>query len=107
MLSSLLCALAVKTQKYFPNFRPKRVIAGNQATRYYHRWLEIRINLLMNVESKYCDDCNISVKAVTHYRVIRRYFANFLLQAGSLWNLSPIGPFLIGNEPNVGRMFAI
>ena len=70
LFSSLLCALAVKTQKYFPNFHPKRMIAENQATRYYHRWLEIRINLIMNVESKYCDDCNISVKAVTHYRVI-------------------------------------
>ena len=43
------------------------MIAGNQAMRYYHRRPEIRINLLMNVESKYCDDCNISVKAVTHY----------------------------------------
>ena len=31
---------------------------------YYHRWLEI--NLLTNLESKYCDDFNISVKAVMH-----------------------------------------
>ena len=25
---------------------------------------------VMNVESKYCDDCNISVKAITLHRVI-------------------------------------
>ena len=32
--------------------------------------LKIRLNLLMNAESKYCDDCNISAKAATHYRMI-------------------------------------
>ena len=56
------------------------MIAGNQATQCYHRWLEIRINLLINVESKYYDDWNISVKADTLHRVILRYFAKFLLQ---------------------------
>ena len=39
------------------------MIAGSQVMRYYHRWLKIRINLLMNVRSEYCDDCNISAKA--------------------------------------------
>ena len=56
--------------KYFPNFHWKHVVTGNQATKCYHRLLEIRINLLMKVAIKYCDDCNISVKASTHCCVI-------------------------------------
>ena len=46
------------------------MVAGNRATKCYHRLLEIRIDLLMKVAIKYCDECNISVKASTHYCVI-------------------------------------
>ena len=64
----------------FPKFRPDRAITGVQQLQCYHKYLETKENLSMNVVNEYGEKRNGFTEVVAFCHATCRYFDRFLLQ---------------------------
>ena len=86
LLCLLLWVPGTKTSKIFPKFGPDHAIAGIQQLQCYHKWLETKENLLMNIVNEYGEKQNGFTEVVEFCHLTCRYFDGFLLQGvGRNW----------------------
>ena len=80
LLSLLLLSSRDENFKKFPKFRPDHAIARIQQLQCYHKWLETKENLSMNVVNEYGEKRNDFAEVVAFCHVTCRYLDRFLLQ---------------------------
>ena len=106
LLSFLLWAPGMKSKKIFPKFCPDHAIARIQQLQCYHKWLETKENLLMDIVNQYGDKRNGFVEVSAFCQVTCRYFNRFLLQGVERnWRQAYV-PFLFGTRPNTWGILA-
>ena len=67
-------------RKMFQKFCPDHVITGIQQLQCYHKWLENKENLSMNIVNQYGEKQNSFAEVAAFCHMTYRYFDRFLLQ---------------------------